>query len=120
MGCGDYKGDRNSSENHSHWYQVIFNLTASVSYDISILRVYKCNQDPGCITRDCKTFVDYLRYIGSRWNIFCENTNQVETMMGYLGFQNATRKRFPITKAPGKWTGAIIIVIEGVGLFVTV
>ena len=38
--------------------------------------------------------------------------------MGYLGLQNATRKRRPISQTPGEWTGSIIISIEGMGLFV--
>ena len=41
-------------------------------------------------------------------------------MMGYLGLQDANRKRFPITQAPGEWNGAIVRAIEEVGLFVTV
>lgn len=41
-------------------------------------------------------------------------------MMGYLGLQDATRKRHPDSQAPGEWTGIITRAIEGVGLFVTV
>ena len=41
-------------------------------------------------------------------------------MMGYLGFQDATTERLPITQSPGEWTRAIGRDIEGVELFVTV
>ena len=40
--------------------------------------------------------------------------------MGYLGLQNATRKRRPDAQVPGEWTGAITLALEGIGLFVTV
>ena len=40
--------------------------------------------------------------------------------MVYLGLQGATRERSHINQAPGEWTGAIVIAIEGFGLFVTV
>jgi hypothetical protein len=40
--------------------------------------------------------------------------------MGYLGLQDATRKRRPDSQTPGEWTGSIIRAIEDVGLFVTV
>ena len=41
-------------------------------------------------------------------------------MMGYLGFQDATTERRPITQSPGEYTRAIGRDIEGVELFVTV
>ena len=40
--------------------------------------------------------------------------------MGYLGLQDAPRKRRPISKTPGEWTGLITLSIEALGLFVTV
>ena len=40
--------------------------------------------------------------------------------MGNLGLQESTGNRSPITQAPGEYTGAIVIAIEGIGLFVIV
>ena len=40
--------------------------------------------------------------------------------MGYLGLKDTNKKMRPITQAPGEQTGAILISIEGGGLFVTV
>ena len=40
--------------------------------------------------------------------------------MSYLGIQDATRKRRPITQTPGEWTGSIVLSVEGVGVFVTI
>ena len=71
-------------------------------------RVYKWNQGLGCIDRDCKTFVDDLRYIGATWELCCEINHQVETMMGNLGEQDDTRNRNTITQSPVECTGSII------------
>ena len=49
-----------------------------------------------------------------------KSTHQVDTTMGYLGLQDAPRKRRPISKTPGEWTGLITLSIEALGLFVTV
>ena len=40
--------------------------------------------------------------------------------MGYLGLQDATRKRYPIYQTLWEWTGSINLSLEGVVLFVTV
>ena len=109
--------DPNSSESPCHWSEMILIFPGSVSYDPSIPRVYKWNQELVCITGDFKTFVDDLRSIDTTWEICCEITHWVETMMGYLGFQDATGKRRTITQSPDEWTGAIIRAIEGIGFF---
>ena len=48
------------------------------------------------------------------------HTHQVETIMGYLGLQDATKKHRPHSQAPGEWNGSKTRTIEGVGLLVTV
>ena len=45
------------------------------------------------------TFVDDLRTIGACFALVQCATHRVETMMGYLGLQDATRKRRPNSKA---------------------
>ena len=70
--------------------------------------VYKWNKKLRCISGDCKTFFNDIRYIGAMWELCCVATQQVETMMGYLGLQDATRKMLPITQSPREWTVAIL------------
>ena len=69
---------------------------------------------------DCVTFVDDLRTIGACFALVQSATHRVETMMGYLGLQDATRKRRPNSQTPGEWTGSKSVAIPKVGLFVTV
>ena len=66
------------------------------------------------------TFVDDLRTIGACFALVQCATHRVETMMGYLGLQDATRKRRPNSQTPGEWTGSKSVAIPKVGLFVTV
>ena len=114
------KGDFKSLDNPFHWYQEILNSPRSVSYNNSIPRVYKWNQELVCIIREWRTFVDDLRSTGATWELFCANTHRVETMMGYLRLKDDNRKRLPITQAPGEWYRSTTRAIEGIELFVAV
>ena len=114
------KGDRFDPANPFAWDKVILNLPGSESYDPSMPRVYKFNSLLGVISADCKTFMDDSRGIGATRELCHEATHQVETLMSYLGLQDAARKRRPNSQTPGEWTGSITLALEGVGLFVTV
>ena len=74
----------------------------------------------GCITGDFKTFFDDLMSIGATWDFLCATNYWVKNMMGYLGLQDATRKKLPITQVVGECTGDLVRSVKGVGLWVTV
>ena len=114
------KGDRTDESNPFHWSKVVLNCPGDPDYDPTLPRVFKWNDKLKVIAGDCKTFVDDLRSIGATKELCHAVTHQVETMMGYLGLQDATRKRRPDSQAPGEWTGTITRAIENVGLFVMV
>ncbi len=115
------KGDRRDPRNPFHWTHVVLNCPGGMpSYDPTMPRLYKWNPVSESIAGDCKTFVDDLRSIGPTKALCRAVTHRVETMMGYLVLQDATRKRRPDSQTPGEWTGSIVRAIEGVGLFVTV
>ena len=114
------KGDRRDQNNPFHWTEVKMNCPGSDSYDQSMPRVFKWNSFLGCIACDCKTFVDDLRSIGATAKLCKEATHQIETLMAYLGLQDATRKKRPGAQAPGEWTGTIARAVPNVGLFVTI
>ena len=114
------RGDRRDTANPFHWDTVVINCPGDPNYDPSMPRLYKWNSTTGAIAGDCKTFVDDGRPISNSRANCRAVTHQIETMMGYLGLQDATRKRRPDSQAPGEWTGTLMRAIEGVGLFVTV
>ena len=65
-------------------------------------------------------YVDEIISIASTQPLAKEATNQAENNIGFLGLQDATRKRRPIYQTPGEWTELITLSLEGVGLFVAV
>ena len=72
------------------------------------------------ITAVCKNFVDDSRSVTATQNLVRDDTHRVETVLGYLGLQGATRKRIPNPQTPGKWKGFTTLALDNVGLFVTV
>ena len=114
------KGDRLDETNPFYWSEIVLNLPGMDTYDPSMPRVYKWNDLIGAIACDCRTFMDDLRSIGPTKEWCRRATHRAGTLMGYLGLQNAMRKRRPDSQVPGEWTGAIILALEGIGLFVTV
>ena len=68
----------------------------------------------------CKTYFDNLQSIVATQSLAKEATHQVYTPMVYLGLQDATSKRRPISQTTGEWTGYITLSLEAVGLFIMV
>ena len=114
------KGDRMDQSNPFAWTEVKLNLPGSKCYNPALPRVFKFNGFEQEVASDVKTFMDDSRGIGATRELCREATHRTETMMSYLGVQDATRKRRPNSQTPGEWTGSITLALEGVGLFVTV
>ena len=83
-------------------------------------RLYQWDSKRQVIIAACKTFVDDLRSVAATKKLSRDVTHCVETVMGYLGLQDATRKRCPNSQTLGDWTGSINLSLENVGLCVTV
>ena len=113
-------GDRKEINNPFRWDEVRLNLPGSGSYNTSLPRVFKWDSLEEGIAFDCKFFCDDFRIIGSNEKLTKRATHRLETTMSYLGVQDGTRKRRSITQKPGKWTGSIVLSVEGIGVFVTI
>jgi hypothetical protein len=113
-------GDKKEKGNPFRWDSVILNLPEDPKYNPNMSRVYKWNDMLQTIACDIRVFCDDFRIIGPTLADTIQATHRLETRMGYLGIQDATRKRRRVTQRPGEWTGSIIIPVEDVGLFVTV
>ena len=114
------KGNRLDENNPFHWSELKLNCPGDSCYDPGLPVAFKWNPIANGIACDCKTFVDDLRSTGPTRELTKAATHQVETRMSYLGLQDATRKRRPITQQPGEWTGSVSLTVPGVGVFVTV
>jgi hypothetical protein len=101
---------------------VVLNIPGMSSCNPAMPRFYKWSDSMNAIACDFKTFVDdSRRTIGPTQQLAHAATHRIEYyMMGYLGLQDATRKRRPTSQRSGEWTGSMSIAIEGVGLFATV
>ena len=113
-------GDKKDAKNPFRWDTVILNLPGDKDYDPNLPRVFKWNDMLQSIACDVKVFVDDFRVTGPSYTATTLATHRLETRMGYLGIQDATRKRRKVTQRPGEWTGSIVTAVEDVGLFVTV
>ena len=113
-------GDKKDAKNPFRWDTVILNLPGDKDYDPNLPRVFKWNDMLQSIACDVKVFVDDFRITGPSYTATTLATHRLETRMGYLGIQDATRKRRKVTQRPGEWTGSIVTAVEDVGLFVTI
>jgi hypothetical protein len=113
-------GDKACPQNPFRWDRIVLNLPGDPDYNPSMPRVYKWNDLHKAIASGLYCFMDDFRLAGPTEDLTKRCTHRLESRMSYLGIQDATRKRRPITQRPGEWNGSIIIAVEGVGLFVTV
>jgi hypothetical protein len=113
-------GDKACPDNPFRWDRVVLNLPGDPDYNPSMPRVYKWNELLKAIAADLYCFMDDFRLAGPTEEQTKRCTHRLESRMSYLGIQDATRKRRPITQRPGEWNRSIIIAVEEVGLFVTV
>ena len=72
------------------------------------------------VTAACNNFVDDPRSVPATQKLARDATHCVDTVMGYLGLQDATRKRCPKPQMTGECTGSTTLSLGNVDLFVTV
>ena len=110
---------RKDEKDSFYWNSVLPNCPGTNKYDPSMPRLYRWDSKCQVITAACKTFVDDLRSVVATQKLSRDATRRIETVMGYLGLQDATRKRHPKSQTPGEWTGSITLLPENAGLCVT-
>ena len=113
-------GYHKDEANPFYWDSVVQNCPGANEYDLSMPRLYRLDSKRQVITAACKTFVDDLRLIAGTHKLVRDSTHPVETFMGYLVLQDATRKRHSNSQTPWEWTGFITSALENVGLFLTI
>jgi hypothetical protein len=101
------KGCYQSPDNPFHFDKVRLNLPGSTDYDPSHPWVSKIVSSCGRIAGDVKTYVDDKRPSGYSHSHCLRVTRRAASMLGYLGEQDATRKRVPHSQRAGAWAGAV-------------
>ena len=112
------RGNRHDVNNPFRWARVRLNLPGMRDYDPSTARVSK-QRESGAIASDLFVYVDDLRVTGSTEEDCRAAMRQTGFTLGYLGIQDAARKRRPPMQAPGAWAGAVFDTRNGVSITVT-
>ena len=110
---------RKDEANPLYWDSLVQNCPGTNKYDPSMPRLYIWDSKQQVVTAACNNFVDDPRSVPATQKLARDATHCVDTVMGYLGLQEATRKRSTNSQTTGEWTGYITLSLENVGLFVT-
>ncbi len=99
---------------------MILNLPGDPSYDPTRPWVYRWNDVTQSIAGFFGTYVDDV-HTQNHSEASCRATSRrvMAAGVGYLGQQDAPRKRRPPSRRPGAWSGAMCFSVENEGLYVT-
>jgi len=116
-----FRGDKTNPSNPFRFDFIRMNLPGSVLYDPSKPWVSKIKQSTGKIAADVVQYVDDLRPTGESKLECTRATRAVSAGLGYLGIQDASRKRVEASQNSGAWTGSVVVANDliGVGVRVT-
>ena len=95
MGMEVIRGDRKDEKNPFYWDSVVQNYPGTYEYDSPMPGLYLWDSKYKLITAACKTFVDDSRSVVAKQELSRDTTHHIETVMDYLGLQDATGKRCP-------------------------
>jgi hypothetical protein len=115
-------GNRKDVDNPMRWDRVRLNLPGEEDYTPTLPWVSKVVQEGNCerIAGDSFTYIDDIRTCGQSDEHCWEVSHKVASHCGYLGIQDAPRKRRVPSKSPGTWAGSsVVITQEGVAVTVS-
>ena len=113
------RGNRHDHTNPFMWDKVIMNLPGQSDYNPALPWVFRYDSVNQKVAAFFKTYVDDIRTGDSTEAACVRTTHVVASRINYLGQQDAPRKRRKISQTPGAWSGAMVLVEEGDGLYVT-
>ena len=113
------RGDRHDPTNPFAWDKVIMNLPGQADYNPTLPWVFRYDSVNEKVAAFFCTYVDDIRSGDSTEAACIRTTHTIASRVNYLGQQDAPRKRRKISQSPGAWSGAMIKVLNGEGLFVT-
>ena len=114
------RGDRIDPDNVFRWDELRLNLPGSSTYDPTKPWVSKIRTSDQRIAADFFCYIDDVRPCGASEEECWQAARRVASICGYLGIQDASRKRRPPSQAPGAWAGSVVAVTpEGPGVSVS-
>ena len=111
-------GNKYDQSNPFHWSYAKINLPGTPEYDPNLPWIAKMRSDH-VIATDVFIYVDDVRITGPSEEDFWKAIRKLSSLFGYLGIQDAPRKRRPPSTTPGAWAGSIVYLHDGfVGVYV--
>ena len=119
------KGDRRDTRvgldgkelNPFQWDRIELNLPGTEGYDPCVTWISKRRKD-GQMACDVFTFVDDERVVGPTEDLTWQASHALASKQSYLGIQDAARKARPCSRTTGAWAGAIVHVLDKLGVCV--
>ena len=105
-------GDPTDERNVFRWDHVETNLPGSNRYDPSKSWIVKVRKD-GSVAADVFIYVDDIRTSAPTEKEAWEASQRTSATLGYLGLQDAARKRRQPSQEAGAWTGSIVWTSSG-------
>ena len=113
------RGNRHDHNNPFMWDKVIMNLPGqSDCYNPALPWVFRYDSVNQKVAAFFKTYVDDIG-TGDSTEAACVRTAHAASRIIYLRQEDAPCKRRKISQTPGAWSGAMVLVEEGDGLYVT-
>ena len=103
--------------NPFQWDVITLNLPGSTDYDPRYSWIVKRRKD-GQTACDLFTFVDDERVVGPSEELTWQASHMLASKQSYLGIQDAARKVRPCSQTAGAWAGAIVHVVDQLGVCV--
>lgn len=113
------RGDLKAEKNPFRWDKVVLNLPGSETYDPSMPWVYRWDELNRRLPSFFETYIDDIRSGGASEELAWAASRRVASVVQYLGFQDAPRKRRAPSRTPGAWAGAMCLTDELGNLVVT-
>ena len=103
--------------NPFQWARVRLNIPGSrkTSYDPRVPWISKLRLD-GRIASDLFSFVDDERVAGATRELAWQASHRLACIQSYLGVMDAPRKVRPVSRTPGAWAGAVVHILEPLGV----
>ena len=103
--------------NPFQWRYVRLNLPGTNDYDPCTSWISKIRGD-GRVACDILSFVDDERVVGPDGDLTWQASHKLTSTQSYLGMQDAGRKARLCSKQPGAWAGAIVHIVDALGVCV--
>ncbi len=103
--------------NPFQWRSIRLNLPGTKDYNPCISWITKRRED-GKIACYVLTFVDNEQVVGPSKELTWQASHILASKQSYLGIQDAPRKARPCSQTTGAWAGAIVHVLDQLGVCV--